>query len=125
VRGYLRDLESVIINTLADFDITSKRIPALTGVWVDTPRGEEKICAMGVRINVKAVTKHGFALNINTDMNYFGGIIPCGIHDKGVTSMAQLIGEPVDMQTVVDSLIGHFGTVFGYEMIADSMMSGY
>ena len=117
VRGYLHSIEAVIIDTLTDFNIAGKRIPDLTGVWVDTPRGDEKICAIGVRINVKAVTKHGFALNINTDMDYFGGIIPCGIQDKGVISMAQILGEPVDMQAVADSLIEHFSRVFGYEMV--------
>ena len=116
VRGYLRNLEQVIINTLADFDIVGKRIDGLTGVWVDTPRGEEKICAIGVKINVKAVTKHGFALNINTDMDYFGGIIPCGIRDKGVTSMAQLLGEPVDEGAVRTALIAHFGITFDFNI---------
>ena len=116
VRGYLRNLEQVIINTLADFDIVGKRIDGLTGVWVDTPRGEEKICAIGVKINVKAVTKHGFALNINTDMDYFGGIIPCGIRDKGVTSMAQLLSETVDERAVGTALIAHFGIIFEFNM---------
>jgi lipoyl(octanoyl) transferase len=117
VRGYLRNLEAVVIRTLADFDISGKPVPDLTGVWVTTPRGEEKICAIGVKINVKAVTKHGFALNVNTDMNYFTGIIPCGIHDKGVTSLAQLLGGPVDMDIVAQRLIVHFGAVFGLEMV--------
>jgi lipoate-protein ligase B len=117
VRGYLRGIETVIIRTLADFGITGKPIDSLTGVWVDTPRGEEKICAIGVKINTKGVTKHGFALNVNTDLEYFSGIIPCGIHDKGVTSMAHLLGGPVDFDTVTDRLIAHFGDVFGYEMI--------
>jgi lipoyl(octanoyl) transferase len=117
VLGYLRNLETVIIRTLADFGITGKPVPDLTGVWVDTPRGEEKVCAIGVKINVRAVTKHGFALNINTDLSYFDGIIPCGIHDKGVTSMAHLLGEPVDMDAVADSLVRHFGAVFEFEML--------
>ena len=116
VRGYLRQLEMVIIRTLADFSIMGKPVPDLTGVWVDTPRGEEKICAIGVKINVRAVTKHGFALNINTDLDYFSGIIPCGIADKGVTSMARLLGHPVDMEAVMARLIAHFGAVFGCEM---------
>lgn len=117
VRAYLRNLETVIIRTLADFDITAKPIPGLTGVWVDGPDGEAKICAIGVKINVKAVTKHGFALNINTDMTYFEGIIPCGIHDRGVTSMAQLLDGPVDAGAVTERLIAHFGDVFGFEMV--------
>lgn len=117
VRGYLRSIETVIIHTLADYGITGKAIDGLTGVWVDTPRGEEKICAIGVKINTKGVTKHGFALNVNTDLDYFNGIIPCGIHDKGVTSMAQLLGTPLDMDTVSDHLIAHFGAVFGFSML--------
>ena len=117
VLGYLRNLESVIIRTLADFGITGKPVPDLTGVWVDTPFGEEKVCAIGVKINVKAVTKHGFALNVNTDLSYFDGIIPCGIPDKSVTSMAHLLGEPVDVDVVADSLVSHFGAVFGFEML--------
>ncbi|MAS32641.1 MAG: octanoyltransferase [Anaerolineaceae bacterium] len=117
VRAYLRNIEAVIIRTLADFGITGKPLDGLTGVWVDTPRGEEKICAIGVKINVKAVTKHGFALNVNTDLSYFDGIVPCGIMDKGVTSMAQLLGEPLDMNVVAQRLINHFGTVFGCDMV--------
>lgn len=119
VRGYLRHIETVIIRTLADFGIVGVSIPNLTGVWVDTPRGAEKMCAIGVKINVKAVTKHGFALNINTDMRYFEGIIPCGIHDKGVTSMAQLLGGPLDSEAVIECLIAHFGDVFGCEMVGE------
>ena len=117
VRAYLRNLETVIILTLADFGISGKTIPDLTGVWVDGPGGEAKVCAIGVKINVKAVTKHGFALNINTDMTYFDGIIPCGIRDRGVTSMAQVLGRPVDVGGVTERVIAHFGDVFGFEMV--------
>ncbi len=117
VLGYLRKLETVIIRTLADYGIEGYPIPGLTGVWVDTPRGEEKICAIGVKINVKAVTKHGFALNVNTDLSYFEGIIPCGIRDKGVTSMAALLGHPLDMGEVAGRVINHFGEVFDCVMV--------
>jgi lipoyl(octanoyl) transferase len=117
VTGYVRNLESVIIRTLADYDIEGKPIAGLTGVWVDTPAGEAKICAIGVRINVKAVTKHGFALNMNTNLDYFDGIVPCGIPDKGVTSLAQLLGAPVDEAEVIERVIHHFGVVFDCEMI--------
>jgi lipoyl(octanoyl) transferase len=117
VTGYVRNLESVIIRTLADYDIEGKPIAGLTGVWVDTPAGEAKICAIGVRINVKAVTKHGFALNMNTNLDYFDGIVPCGIHDKGVTSLAQLLGAPVDEAEVIERVIHHFGVVFDCEMV--------
>lgn len=117
VTGYVRNLEMVIIHTLADYDIVGKPISGLTGVWVDTPQGEAKVCAIGVRINVRAVTKHGFALNLNTDLSYFDGIIPCGINDKGVTSLAKLLSKPVDETEVADRIVQHFGDVFGYEMV--------
>lgn len=116
VVGYVRKLETVIIHTLADYGIAGKPIPGLTGVWVDTPSGEAKICAIGVKVNVRAVTKHGFALNLNTDLRYFDGIIPCGIHDKGVTSLTQLLGAPVAEAEVRQRLIAHFGAVFACEM---------
>ena len=73
------------------------------------PAGEAKIAAIGVKINVKAVTKHGFALNLNTDLSYFDGIIPCGIRDKGVTSLAALLGAPVDEAELLSALVAHFG----------------
>ncbi len=116
VTGYVRNIEQVIIRTLADYGVMCRPIAGLTGVWVDTPAGEAKVCAIGVRVNVRAVTKHGFALNLNTDLSYFEGIIPCGIRDKGVTSLAQLLGSPVDEAAVAQRLIKHFGDVFGYEM---------
>jgi lipoyl(octanoyl) transferase len=117
VIGYVRGLEQVIIGLLAEYGVMAKPIAGLTGVWVDSPRGEEKVAAIGVRVNVKAVTKHGFALNVNTDLSYFEGIIPCGIHDKGVTSLAALLGAPVDEAEVRQRLIAHFGAVFGYDMV--------
>jgi lipoyl(octanoyl) transferase len=116
VVGYVRKLETVIIHTLADYGVPAKPIQGLTGVWVDTPTGEAKICAIGVRINVRTVTKHGFALNLNTDLSYFDGIIPCGIQDKGVTSLARLLGKRIDEADVTEHLIVHFGDVFGYVM---------
>jgi lipoyl(octanoyl) transferase len=117
VTGYVRNIEQVIIRTLSDYGVMGRPIAGLTGVWVDTPTGEVKVCAIGVRINVRAVTKHGFAFNLNTDLSYFEGIIPCGIRDKGVTSLAQLLGMPVDETLVTERLIKHFGDVFGYEMV--------
>jgi lipoyl(octanoyl) transferase len=117
VISYMRNLEQVIIRTLADYGVVGYPIPGLTGVWVDTPAGEAKICAMGVRVNVRAVTKHGFALNLNTDLRYFDGIIPCGIADKGVTSLATLLNTPIDEAEAAHRLIHHFSDVFGYEMV--------
>lgn len=116
VIGYVRKLEIVIIRTLADYEVAGKPIAGLTGVWVDTPSGEAKICAIGVRVNVKAVTKHGFALNLNTDLSYFEDIIPCGIMDKGVTSLSKLLGQAVSEDEVSTRLIHHFGSIFGLKM---------
>jgi lipoyl(octanoyl) transferase len=116
VIGYVRRLEQVIIETISAFGITGYPIAGLTGVWVDTPRGEQKIAAIGVRVTVRAVTKHGFALNVNTDLSCFSGIIPCGIRDKGVTSLAALLGQPIDPGQAADALITAFGRVFGRDM---------
>jgi lipoyl(octanoyl) transferase len=117
VVGYVRGLERVITATLADFGVRAFPIAGLTGVWTDTAAGEGKIAAIGVRVSVRLVTKHGLALNVNTDLSYFDGIIPCGIRDKGVTSLAALLGHPVAMPAVTARLIGHFGAVFGREMV--------
>lgn len=117
VTAYVRGLEETILRALADYGVSGKRIAGLTGVWVDTPRGEAKIAAIGVRINVKAVTKHGFAFNVAPDLTYFEGIIPCGIADKGVTSLAALLGNPPPaMSDVRARLARHFGAVFGFDM---------
>jgi lipoyl(octanoyl) transferase len=121
VLGYVRSLETVIIRTLADYGVVGKPIPGLTGVWVDTPQGEVKVCAIGVRINVRAVTKHGFALNLNTDLSYFDGIIPCGIPDKGVTSLANLLNMPVDEAEAAQRVVQHFGDIFGYMMVESTL----
>jgi len=116
--GHVRAIEQTIIDLLADYAIAARSIAGITGVWVTTPDGAAaKICAIGVRVNVKAVTKHGFALNLNTDLSYFDGIIPCGIRDKGVTSLARLLGQPVAESPVRDRLLAHFARVFGRELI--------
>ncbi len=117
VVGYVRRIESVLIATAADYGIKAYPIPGLTGVWAKTPAGDAKIAAIGVRVNVKRVTTHGFALNVNTDLRYFDGIVPCGIRDKGVTSLAALLARPVDEDEITARLIAHFGAVFGVEMV--------
>ncbi len=111
VRQYMRNLEEVIMLTLSTFGITGSRITGLTGVWV----GDDKVAAVGARI-ASWVTTHGFALNVNTDLTYFSHIIPCGIKDRGVTSVARLVGHPLDMLAVEDSVIAAFGTVFKMAM---------
>ncbi|MBI5669528.1 MAG: lipoyl(octanoyl) transferase LipB [Chloroflexi bacterium] len=120
VIGYLRQLETVVIHMLADYGITGRVIPGLTGVWVETPRGDEKICAIGVKITTRAVTKHGFALNLNTDLSYFSGITPCGIRDKGVTSLAALLGAPVDEAEAARRIVAHFAQVLNCTVTAET-----
>jgi len=96
---YLRELEEVIIQTIGHYGLKGNRSPGETGVWLDPDRKgqERKICAMGVRCS-RWVTMHGLALNVNTDLNYFSHIVPCGIEDKAVTSIQQEIGRAVDME---------------------------
>ncbi len=116
IRWYMRTLEQVIIDTLADWDITAGRVEGMTGVWVDIerPHRARKICAMGVRIS-RWVTMHGFALNVNTNLDYFQMIIPCGIANKEVTSMQRELGKPIDMEAVKRRLLHHFERNFGVE----------
>ena len=111
IHRYMRLLEEAIILTLNDFGITAGRIAGLTGVWLDDERGERKICAMGVKAS-RWVTMHGFALNINTDMSYFGHIVPCGIADKAVTSMQQELGHPASMAAVTERVETHLIDLF-------------
>ncbi|MCS7005364.1 MAG: lipoyl(octanoyl) transferase LipB [Cytophagales bacterium] len=112
IHRYMRSLEEVIIRTLADFGILAERYEGLTGVWIgvhsDAPR---KICAMGVKTS-RWVTMHGFALNINPNLDYFRYIIPCGIKDKAVTSMALELGKVPPFQEVQHSIEYHFREVF-------------
>ena len=104
ITWYMRELEQLIIDVLKEYDINAERKKGLTGVWV---KGK-KIAALGVRIS-KWVTMHGFSLNINPDLKYYQGIIPCGITDYGVTSMADLLGNDVpDMSEIKDTLVQHF-----------------
>ncbi len=112
VHRYVRDLEEVLIRTIAEFGIEGTRISGLTGVWV----GNEKIGAIGVRI-ARWITSHGFALNVNTDLSYFRMIVPCGITDKGVTSLSRLLGRQVEMQKVAGVVAWHFGDVFERDVI--------
>src|SRR5206468_11309408 len=95
VHRYVRDLEEVLIRTVAEFGVTAHRVDGLTGVWV----GQEKLAAIGVRIS-RWITSHGFALNVNTDLGYFNLIIPCGIADRGVTSLGRLLRGPVELPEV-------------------------
>jgi lipoyl(octanoyl) transferase len=107
VHRYVRDLEEVLIRTAADYGIDATRVEGLTGVWV----GREKLAAIGVRI-ARWVTSHGFAFNVTTDLNYFALIVPCGIVDRGVTSLERLLGCAVDRCEVEDHIAAHFCGVF-------------
>ena len=108
ISWYMRELEQLIIDVLKEYDINAGRKKGLTGVWV---KGK-KIAALGVRIS-KWVTMHGFSLNINPDLKYYQGIIPCGITEYGVTSMADLLNDDVpNMSEIKDTLVKHFIAIF-------------
>ena len=117
VIDYVRRLEQTLIEALASFDIVAYPYPGLTGVWLDSPDGPAKIAAIGVKVNTRRVTMHGFALNINTDLSYFKGIIPCGISDKPVTSMEQVLGHVVAMEDVSTRVASAFGTIFNRNIV--------
>jgi lipoyl(octanoyl) transferase len=107
VHRYVRDLEEVLIRTAADYGIAAGRVTGLTGVWV----GAEKLAAIGIRI-ARWVTSHGFAFNVTTDLEYFDLIVPCGIPDRGVTSLARLLDRTIDRRDVEEHIVAHFCDVF-------------
>lgn len=117
VHRYLRELEEVIIRTCASYSLEAGRVDGRTGVWVDrNHRGtERKISAMGIRCS-RWVTMHGFAFNLNTELERYDAIVPCGISDRDVTSMAAELGRAIDEAAVMNTLIGHFGDVFDVEI---------
>jgi len=106
---YLRQLEQTVILALASYGVAAGRIAGLTGVWV----GDAKIAAIGVKLSASGVTQHGFALNVATDLRYFQQIIPCGIADRGVTSLVQLLGTAPPHNEVEQQVAAAFGEVFG------------
>ena len=114
---YLRNIEEVIINTIAEYGIAGERSKGETGVWIQPGvRGKErKICAIGVRCS-RWVTMHGFALNVNTDLNYFNFIIPCGIQNKQLTSLQKELNRKLDYEEVKEKLRVNFEKVFGVEL---------
>lgn len=112
VREYVEKLEEVVIRSIAAYGLRGNRLPGATGVWLepDTSRAR-KICAIGVKCS-RYVTMHGFALNVNTDLDYFSYIHPCGFIDKGVTSLEKELGHPVDMSEVKEKVKTNFQVVF-------------
>ena len=115
VHRYVRDLEEVLIRAVAEFGVRAGRIQGLTGIWVGPADKQAKLAAIGVRIS-RWVTSHGFALNVNTNLSHFGLIVPCGITDKGVTSLERLLGGPVPMDEVGDAVARQFAVIFSGEL---------
>src|SRR5207244_12250811 len=112
VGRYVRDLEAVLVAALRDFGIEAHRDPRYTGVWV----GDEKIAAIGVKV-ARGRTRHGFALNVDPDLGMFRNIVPCGIADRGVTSMRGALGRGVEFRAVVDAVVAQFVRHFGYSAV--------
>jgi lipoyl(octanoyl) transferase len=113
VRQYIHNLEDAIIKTLEEYNIASSRLDSASGVWLDAgnPIRARKICAIGVRAS-RFVTMHGFAFNVNTDLDYFNYINPCGLSDKGVTTMEKELGGKIDINEVKEKLRIHLSSVF-------------
>ena len=119
IHRYVRDLEEVMITAAAAFGVRADRVRGLTGAWV----GQDKLAAIGVRIS-RWVTSHGFALNVATDLSHFSLIVPCGIQDRGVTSLGRLLGQPPPMSSVEDAVIQAFTATFGREPVDASASAG-
>jgi len=120
---YLRNIEEVIILTMAAYGIKGDRSAGETGVWIEpgVPGKERKICAIGVRCS-RWITMHGFAFNVNTDLSYFNNIIPCGIVNKQVTSMQKELGHSLNMQEVKEKVKSNFERVFEAEVISEVLL---
>ena len=112
IAWYMRSLEEVLIAVARDYGVHAGRLAGAPGVWV----GNDKLAAMGVHIS-RWVTSHGFAFNVNTDLRYFEWIVPCGLRDKGVTSLQKSLGRRIDRDEVAEKVVLHFGRVFGLEMV--------
>lgn len=115
---YLRHLEEVIIKTIAEYGIKGERSKGETGVWIEPGiiGKERKICAMGIRCS-RWITMHGFALNVNTDLNYFKNIIPCGIQNKQVTSIEKELNKKISLEEVKEKLKKNFSLIFNVDFI--------
>jgi lipoyl(octanoyl) transferase len=120
VHRYVRDLEEVMILAAAEFGVKAARVKGLTGIWV----GAEKLAAIGVRIS-RWVTSHGFAFNVSTDLDFFKLIVPCGISDRGVTSLEKLLGEAPPLGLVEDALVRSFCSVFERVPVASGVTPAF
>lgn len=123
IHKYLRFLEEAVIQTLKEYGVKSGRINGLTGVWLDweNEKKAKKICALGVRSS-RWVTMHGFALNVNTNLEYFNYIVPCGIPEKAVTSLAKELGKEIDIKEVEEKLKRHLVKIFEMELVQKTLV---
>jgi lipoyl(octanoyl) transferase len=112
---YLRDLEEMLIGVLGEFGLRGSRKEGLTGVWVD----DRKLAAIGVRVSSGWITSHGFALNVSTDLSFFGAIVPCGIRDHGVGSISGEVGRTVALREAEDAVVRQMARVFGHVRAAN------
>ena len=115
VRGYVAQLEEVMIRASADFGISAKRVEGRHGVWIETQRNDEKLGALGVHLS-RWVTSHGFAYNVSTDLRYFDLIVPCGIAGRKATSLEKILSRRVDRAEAANRLAWHFSGIFGLTM---------
>ena len=124
IHRYLRTLEEAVIQVLATYGLAAGRIAGLTGVWLNWQQGApnpRKICALGVKAS-RWITMHGLSLNVNTDLAYFTRIVPCGIRDKAVTSMAAELGHEVPLSEVRDQLVGALAEQFGATVVSEEVV---
>jgi len=128
--GYVRRLEDALIRALIHFGLVTGQVPGLTGVWIQPDVASRcphcppaarlapsKIAAIGVKVDARGITQHGFALNVDPDMSYWDGIIGCGLRDHAIVSMAELLDPPPAMDAMMDAVVESFGKVFGREMV--------
>ena len=118
-RRYLRDLEQTLIDAVATWDVCAERVSGLTGIWCAT----DKLAAIGVRLSTGWITSHGFALNVATDLGGFDTIVPCGIRDRGVTSLARLTATPPTVDQAAAVVARHLARVFGRRLVDSSTSS--
>ena len=121
IKVYMNNLEEVIIRTIAEYGLTGDRLKGSTGVWLDAEDKfkARKICAFGVKTS-RWITMHGFALNVNTNLDYFNFIVPCGIVDKGITSLEKELGRNIDINEVKEKITTHFAVVFNAFMHSEN-----
>ena len=114
IRSYVSDLETVLIQTLATFDINARLLEGFRGVWLEQSGELRKIAAIGVYVNRLGISSHGFALNVHTDLSYFDGIVPCGINDHGVTSISAVLDRDITIEEVIPRIKESFAEIFGF-----------